>query len=163
MQIIYEPTDLNIIVSEVQKDLAEIISEKKATIEFANLPTVNAVPLQFHQLFSNIIGNSIKYSRKDVPPVIKISAALIPVKNPSVLKCTQCYEIKISDNGIGFEQEYAENIFKLFQRLHGRNEYYGTGIGLAICKKIVENHRGIITAAGKPGEGAVFTILLPAD
>jgi len=164
MQIIYEPTDLNIIVSEVQKDLAELISEKKATIEFENLPTINAVPLQFHQLFSNIIENSIKYSRKNVPPVIKISAALVPAKNHSVLKKSKYYyEIKITDNGIGFEQEYAENIFKLFQRLHGRNEYYGTGIGLAICKKIVENHRGIITAIGKPGEGAVFTILLPAD
>jgi len=161
MQIIYEPTDLNVIVSEVQKDLAEIIAEKNATIEFDNLPTIQAVPLQFQQLFSNIIENSMKYSRENVPPVIKISAAIVPGKVHSLPRSKQWYEINIADNGIGFEQEYAENIFKLFQRLHGRNEYYGTGIGLAICKKIVENHKGTIKATGFPGAGATFTILLP--
>ena len=83
--------------------------------------------------------------------------------NYSFTKSKQCYEITVADNGIGFEQEYAENIFKLFQRLHGRNEYYGTGIGLAICKKIVENHKGIIKATGFPGAGAIFTIILPAS
>lgn len=160
MEIVYEPTDLNLVMREVQKDLAEIIADKKATIEFHDLPTVKAVPLQFQQLFSNIIENSIKYSHDGLPPVIKISAALVPAKNRS-FKSKYCHKISISDNGIGFEQEYAENIFKLFQRLHGRNEYYGTGIGLAICKKIVENHNGVITAAGQPGEGATFDIFLP--
>jgi len=162
MQIIYEPVDLNVIIREVQKDLAEIISEKHATIEFDHLPIIQAVPLQFQQLFSNIIENSIKYSRENVPPVIKISSALVPGKDHSFSKSKMCYKIDIADNGIGFEQEYAENIFKLFQRLHCRNEYHGTGIGLAICKKIVENHKGIITATVYPGKGAIFTIFLPA-
>ncbi|HYK47843.1 MAG TPA: PAS domain-containing protein [Parafilimonas sp.] len=163
MQIIYEATDLNVTISQVQRNLAEMIAEKNATIEFSNLPTIQAVPLQFQQLFSNIIENSLKYSRENVPPVIKISATLVPGKNHPFTKSKQCYEITVADNGIGFEQEYAENIFKLFQRLHGRNEYYGTGIGLAICKKIVENHKGTIKATGFPGAGAIFTIILPAN
>ena len=152
-----EPVDLNAVVTEVKKDLSEIIAEKNATIITENLPVLKVMPFQFHQLFFNIIENAIKYQRKDAFPVVSIKAVMINHMEKAYCKIT------VSDNGIGFEQEYADNIFKLFQRLHGRNEYSGTGIGLAICKKIVENHNGTITAHGEPGEGATFIILIPAD
>ena len=129
---------MNNIVTEVKKDLSEIIAETNATIVTENLPVLKVMPFQFHQLFFNIIGNAIKYQRKDVPPVINIKATPGNAADDPGKKIY--YEIIISDNGIGFEHEYADNIFKLFQRLHGRNEYSGTGVGLAICKKIVENH-----------------------
>ena len=160
-EINLEPVDLNDIVDEVKKDLSEIIAEKNVTIMSENLPVLKVMPFQFHQLFFNLIGNAIKYQRKDVSPVINIKA--IPVTHTDDEGEHRFYKIIISDNGIGFEQEYAKNIFKLFQRLHGRNEYSGTGVGLAICKKIVENHYGTITATGEPGKGAVFTILIPAN
>ena len=160
-EIILEPADLNSIVTEVKKDLSEIITEKNATIITKNLPVLKVMPFQFHQLFFNIIENAIKYQRENVPPVIKVEA--VPVTHATESGEESYYKIIISDNGIGFEQEYADNIFKLFQRLHGRNEYSGTGIGLAICKKIVENHRGTITATSGPGKGSIFTILIPAD
>ncbi len=159
--VVLESTDLNTIIAEVQKDLAEVITEKKVTIIKENLPVLNVMPFQFYQLFFNIIGNAIKYQREDVPPVIHIKAAIINQMEDTGSEVY--YKIIISDNGIGFEQEYADNIFKLFQRLHSRNEYSGTGIGLAICKKIVENHHGTITATGELGKGATFTILIPAD
>lgn len=160
-EIILEPTDLNSIIAEVEKDLAEVIAEKKATIITKNLPVLKVMPFQFHQLFFNIIGNAIKYQRESVPPVIEVEA--VPVTHATETGEKFYYKIIISDNGIGFEQEYADNIFKLFQRLHGRSEYSGTGIGLAICKKIAENHHGTITATSEPGKGSTFTILIPVE
>jgi signal transduction histidine kinase len=145
----------------VKKDLSEIITEKNATIITKNLPVLKVMPFQFHQLFFNIIENAIKYQHENVPPVIEVEA--MPVTHATKSGEESYYKIIISDNGIGFEQEYADNIFKLFQRLHGRSEYSGTGIGLAICKKIVENHHGTITATSEPGKGSIFTILVPAD
>lgn len=158
------PTDLNGIIDEVIYNLNDIIEEKKATIEKADLPKLNVVQVQFYQLFSNIISNALKYSRPHIVPLIKISANIIAadeIKTGTTDKKGKYWKITIADNGIGFDQQYEFKIFELFQRLHGRNEYEGTGIGLAICNKIVHNHNGFIVAAGHPGVGAEFAIYLP--
>ena len=157
-------TDLNLIIDEVKNNLHEIIEEKKVTIETSGLPIVKVIQLQFYQLFSNLIANAIKYSKKDIPPYIKISSIVIPgeaIEQLSPEARTKYWHISITDNGIGFDPQYENKIFELFQRLHGRREYEGTGIGLAICKKIIHNHNGFITASGQPGIGAVFNIYLP--
>ena len=157
-------TDLNGIIDEVIYNLNDIIEEKKAIIEKADLPKLNVVQVQFYQLFSNIISNALKYSRPHIVPLIKISANIIAadeIKTGTTDKKGKYWKITIADNGIGFDQQYEFKIFELFQRLHGRNEYEGTGIGLAICNKIVHNHNGFIVAAGHPGVGAEFTIYLP--
>jgi PAS domain S-box-containing protein len=160
-EIIMVPTDLNTVIEEIKKDLAETIADRKVTIKCSKLPVLRIEPLQFHQLFYNLIENAIKYSRTDVVSKITITSGHIYEKENGI---TSIYHrITVNDNGIGFEQKYAQNIFKPFQRLHGRNEYSGTGIGLAICKKIVENHKGTITATGKPGKGSTFIIELPAE
>ncbi len=163
---VFEKVNLNDLLENAKFDLAQSIEEKEATIKSDSLPTMTVIPFQIQQLFINLIGNSLKYSREKVKPKIKISyqqvtaidEALIP-KNTKEKYC----KITFEDNGIGFEQEYAEKIFILFNRLHNKNEYAGTGIGLAICKKIVENHRGYIFAEGKPNKGAIFTIYLSED
>lgn len=160
-EIILQPTDLNFILEEVKKDITDLIAEKNVTIIHDKLPVLKIMPLQFQQLFLNIIENAIKYSRENVPPVIKITSELFAINENDEAK--NFCRIFIIDNGIGFEQQYAENIFKLFQRLHGRHEYSGTGVGLAICKKIVENHKGTITAVSEPDKGAAFIITIPAD
>ncbi|MDI1255837.1 MAG: CHASE3 domain-containing protein [Flavobacterium sp.] len=163
---IFEMSDLNEILENSKLDLAEIIESKKATIQCLLLPTINVIPFQIQQLFINMIGNSLKYSQTNIPPEINISSEIIQGKNlPKSWKLgadKKFYKITIKDNGIGFEQQYAKTIFTLFQRLHDNNEYSGTGIGLAICKKIVENHKGFITAEGKPNLGCAFTVYLPA-
>ncbi|HEY2726024.1 MAG TPA: ATP-binding protein [Parafilimonas sp.] len=159
-------TSLNTIIEEVKNNLKELLEENNVTIEISALPTVNIVPLLFQQLFSNIIMNSIKYRKPDVDPLIKISADIVTADKMQLQAAIPGYrywKIKISDNGIGFEQQYADKIFDLFQRLHSRSEYGGTGIGLAICKKIVQSHHGFIEAVGKPGIGSTFNIYLPVD
>ncbi|WP_090655799.1 sensor histidine kinase [Parafilimonas terrae] len=157
-QMVLEPTDLNILIQDVKKDLSEVIWEKRAVIVYNQLPTLKVHRLQFHQLFSNLIENAIKYSHSDVNPEIKIETVNFFNKDEK-----EFIRITVEDNGIGFEQQYAADIFKLFQRLHGKSEYSGTGIGLAICKKIVENHNGTITAVGQPGKGSTFIIEMPLD
>ncbi|MGK4568679.1 sensor histidine kinase [Flavobacterium sp. 3HN19-14] len=163
---IFEKTDLNEILEHSKTELAEEIDEKKATIQSLLLPTLNVIPFQIQQLFINLIGNSLKYCQNDVPPVITISSKIVSGKEMpkswKVIPDKKFYKITLEDNGIGFEQQYAKTIFTLFQRLHDNNEYSGTGIGLAICKKIVENHKGFIVADGKPNQGCIFTIFLPA-
>ncbi len=151
----FEPVDLNEVVRDVLGDLEIRIRETKAEIILENLSTIDADNLQMRQVFQNIIGNAIKYYRPGVSPVIKIECQLKKGKDNNFC------EISISDNGIGFDNKYSEQIFGLFQRLHGRNEYEGTGIGLAICKKIVEQHGGNIKASSKEGEGSIFYIKLP--
>jgi two-component system CheB/CheR fusion protein len=142
-----------------------LIEEKKAKIEVANLPTLEAIPFQMNQLFHNLISNSLKFSKEGVSPVIKIDSRKISEKEieryPSLNPTNQYVEITFQDNGIGFEQKYAEQIFTIFQRLHNKEIYSGTGIGLALCKKIIENHQGEIFANSKENEGAVFHIILP--
>ena len=163
---IFEDTSLNDLLENAKIDLAQIIEEKKAKIQNQTLPDLKVIPFQIQQLFINLINNSLKYSKADSAPEIKISCKkVIAADEELISKNTKdkYYKITFKDNGIGFEQEYAEKIFVLFNRLHNKNEYQGTGIGLAICKKIVENHRGFIFAAGKPNFGATFTIYLPEN
>jgi len=154
-------TPLNAIIEEVRNNLSELIEENNVTIEVGELPVLNIIQSQFNQLFSNIIMNAIKYRRQHVDAVIKITADVLELQNQSSTVNNKYWKISIADNGIGFEQQYANKIFELFQRLHGKTEYDGTGIGLAICKKIIQNHNGFIEAIGKPGVGATFAIYLP--
>ena len=155
--------DLNVLLAEVKLDLIEDIKDKKAEIEANILPTLPVDAFQFHQLFTNLISNGIKYSQQGIPPIIKISSGMSSMNETDTKGSNGLYHtITFADNGIGFKQVYAEKIFGLFQRLHPRHEFEGTGIGLAICKKIMQNHDGFIRAKGEPGKGAEFTISLPA-
>ncbi len=159
-----ENTDLNILMEEVFTELKEDIQMTKAVIDITDLCEARIVPFQFRQLMINLLCNALKFTYPGRPPVIKITSGIVesaslpaePVSGYS----TYCH-IAVADNGIGFEQEYAEQIFELFQRLHGREEFTGTGIGLAIVKKIVDNHEGIITAHSQPGKGTRFDIYIP--
>ncbi|HYK44622.1 MAG TPA: PAS domain S-box protein [Parafilimonas sp.] len=158
-----EPTDLNNLLQQVKMDLNEKLTTTSATIETGRLPELNVVPFQFKQLFTNLINNSIKFSRPGVAPHIKIESSITNKLNGAVDAQKKYYHIRITDNGIGFENEYKDQIFGLFSRLHGRAEYEGTGIGLSICKRIIENHNGTIDAEGEPGKGATFNIYLPVE
>jgi signal transduction histidine kinase len=156
-------TDLVSITREVVSDLEARIEQVNGRVEVGELPSVEADPLQVRQLMQNLIGNSLKYNRPDVPPVVSIySHHLIddPAQTPSA-QSGPCCQILVEDNGIGFEEIYSEKIFTIFQRLHGRTEYEGTGVGLAVCRKIVERHGGTITARSTPGKGSTFTVTLP--
>jgi PAS domain S-box-containing protein len=160
----YEKTNLNDLMILVKTELELIIEETKASIDIESLPVIEAIPVQLRQLFNNIIFNAIKFRKPGVDPVIKVTCSkLSPQEKEQYHFRTNnvYYKIIISDNGIGFEQEYAERIFQIFQRLHGKSEYPGSGIGLSICKKIADNHRGLLFADGVPGQGASFTIILP--
>lgn len=159
-----EIVELQSILNDVQTELEEELQSKNGEIIIkSELPEVKAIPFQLKQLLLNLIGNSIKYAKSDVAPVIEVSHSIIdPDKHlQKFLKGKHYHKISIADNGIGFDQQYAHKIFELFERLHQKNDYSGSGIGLAICKKIVENHEGSITAEGKPGVGSTFHIYLP--
>jgi PAS domain S-box-containing protein len=160
----FETVDLSKILYEVLSDLDANIEEKRALIESSPLPVTAVIPFQFHQVFFNLLTNALKFTKPGKNPYILIRSAIIPVERvPGIQKSAAAtyYHISVSDNGIGFPPEQSDRIFEVFQRLHSRDEYKGTGIGLAICKKIVENHNGVIRAEGKPGEGATFHIYLP--
>jgi light-regulated signal transduction histidine kinase (bacteriophytochrome) len=155
-------TDLNVLLEEVKLDLIEIINEKKAEIQSGPLPTLPVEPGQFRQLFTNLISNSLKYSRIGVRPTIKIAYELRSWNDANRSGPSRLYHtLTFTDNGIGFKQEYARKIFDLFQRLHTRSEFDGTGIGLSICRKIMQNHEGFIEATGYLDEGAEFSLYLP--
>lgn len=163
----FEKTNLNEIVKEVLSDLETVIQKQHVKITVAKLPTITAVPTQIRQLFQNIISNSIKFSRAGTTPYIQIVAdtikgASLPEADPKLADKT-FYKIEISDNGIGFDSKFAEEIFIVFKRLHSYHEFEGTGIGLSICKKIVEKHKGFISAESTPGKGSTFTIILPEE
>ncbi len=161
----FETTDLNEIIAEVKEDLKEELGEKHATIEANQLCDADIIPFQFRQLMHNLIGNSLKFSKQNGAPHIQITSEIATgsaLRNPKLSPQNRYCHITVSDNGIGFEQQYGEKIFEVFQRLHGKEEYNGTGIGLSIVKKIVENHNGIITAKGQPNKGATFDIYIPA-
>ena len=167
----FELVDLKDIVEEVKADLKEVIDEKNAVIEFSNLCSVNIIPFQFRQLIYNLLSNALKFSKQDIPPHIVIACSnekgndLISIKSdlPSTkLSLEKSYShISVKDNGIGFDPQFKERIFEVFQRLHGKSEYVGTGIGLAIVKKIVDNHDGIIEATSEVNEGAIFDVYIP--
>ncbi|NUY79437.1 CHASE3 domain-containing protein [Flavobacterium sp. MAH-1] len=160
-----ELTDLNELLNNAKVDMAQAIEEKQALIVSDKLPTIKVTPYQIEQLFVNLISNSIKYARENVRPEIGIIYSLVDAseipdsKKPAGKKF---HKIAFSDNGIGFEPEYKNRIFVLFNRLHDKEQYSGTGIGLAICKKMAESHGGYIFADGRPGQGATFTLYLPA-
>jgi PAS domain S-box-containing protein len=156
---------LQTILEDAMQALEIKIEQKNALIIGESLPEANIVPSQFRQLFQNLLSNSLKFAKDDVQPVVKITSKYISAEETAPYQLAhngRCLRVVFEDNGIGFEEEYAGKIFQIFQRLHGRSHYEGTGIGLAICKKIAEHHGGIIYALGKPNEGSVFTIVLPA-
>ncbi len=161
-----ENTDLGKIVEEVKIELKETIQEKNATIESGEMCEVSIIPFQFHQLFSNLISNSLKFSIPAKPSYIIIKSRVdtgIELNNAMLSPQQRYCHISITDNGIGFDPLYKDRIFEVFQRLHGKEEYAGTGIGLAIVKKIVDNHNGFITATGQLQKGATFDIYIPHD
>lgn len=160
----FETVSLDIILTQVKTELELTIEETGTVINSQPLPRVEAVTLQMKQLFANIINNAIKFRKPDTPPVITIECSLATKEETLQHELTQSdvyYKIQITDNGIGFESEYATRIFQVFQRLHGKAEYPGSGIGLAICKKILEHHKGTIYAENIPDNGARFTFILP--
>lgn len=157
--------DLNEILNEVLYDLEITIEQKKARINSESLPSIKGIPSQIHQLFQNLISNALKFNKSEPLVTIKCKTVkagdiTLPSFNP---KHDSYYEITFQDNGIGFDEKYLEKIFIIFQRLHGRSEYQGTGIGLAICKKILENHSGYITASSKVNQGSTFYVYLPKN
>jgi hypothetical protein len=160
----FEPTDFNQVLSEVKTEFAEVIEQKRIRLSSTDLPVLMAIPFQINQLLTNLIGNAIKYTRDSENPIIditttKLAGGDVPVEERDSNR--NYWRINISDNGIGFDQIYENQIFELFQRLHSRQEYAGTGIGLAICKKIMRNHKGFITAKGQAGTGAIFSVYFP--
>lgn len=159
----FEKTDLNELLENAKQELALSIHEKNAVINSKKLPTTNVIPYQIQQLFINLINNSLKYSKPELNPIITIKCEKVLVSSVSlnVNSDKKYYKISFTDNGIGFEQEFSESIFALFKRLHSKDDVQGTGIGLAICKKIVENHQGAITAEGRLNIGSTFNIYLP--
>jgi PAS domain S-box-containing protein len=163
----FELVNLDLIIESIMSDLEMKIQEVDAEITMSSMPTLNALPTQMQQLFQNLISNALKFVKPNVKASISIGASEADRQEMSLMgvpfKNIKYYKITVKDNGIGFDNEYAEKIFLIFQRLHGRSEFEGTGLGLAICKKIVDNHQGFITAKSELNKGSVFTVYLPDD
>ncbi len=151
----FETVDLNVILQEVLSDLEVAVERVKGRVDVESLPTIQADPSQMRQLFQNLISNGLKFHQKGISPRVKVSASTVTAKS-------LWYEISVSDQGIGFEEKYLDRIFTIFQRLHGKHEYEGTGLGLSVCRRIVERHSGSITARSQLGQGTEFTVTLPA-
>ncbi|MCY7352008.1 MAG: PAS domain-containing protein [Cytophagaceae bacterium] len=165
-QEFFAPVDLNALLAGVCDDLVVTIREKKAKLHVDSLPTLDGETTQLGQLFQNLLSNALKFTRPGVVPVVEVRYQVrrgvdIP-STGGLLPESLYHEFTVTDNGIGFEEQYAERIFEAFQRLHGRSDYAGTGIGLAVVKKVVENHRGGILVRSQPGQGATFSVYLPA-
>ena len=159
-----ESSDINLIIEEVLADMEFEIMEKNAKVQVEKIPKLNVHPRLIKPLFQNLISNSLKYSQKEIAPVVKISAKLDePLKTAHIKSVGKYCRINIEDNGVGFEQEYADQVFAMFKRLHVGAEYNGTGIGLAICKKIVEQHKGFIDVKSVVNKGSTFIISLPVE
>jgi signal transduction histidine kinase len=165
----FEPVDLEKIARTVRGDLDLQIEDVDGTVDIGDLPTVEADPTQIRQVLQNLIGNGLKFHKPDEPPHVQVTAT-VESADPDLQQegrldasCTEMCRLTVADNGIGFEQSHADRIFTPFKRLHGRGEYEGTGMGLAICRRIVERHGGDISVTSTPGEGATFTVLLPVD
>ena len=160
----FEPVDLSDVARLVLSDLEARIQETGGRVDLGPLPTLEAEPTQMRQLLQNLIGNALKYRRKTVPPVVIVRSRVLEPGDAALLshgEPVQFCEITVEDNGIGFEQKYVDRIFAPFERLHGRSEYEGTGMGLAICRKIVERHGGTITARSVPDQGSAFIVTIP--
>ena len=156
--------DLNAVLTEVEEEMSERIVELNAKINSDKLPKILGIEFQLIQLFTNLIGNSLKYTKQNVPPEINISSQIVPfskIDKGLNLSRSSYVVLRFQDNGIGFGAQYKEKIFEIFQRLHSKNEYSGTGLGLAICRKIVNAHNGIIRASSTSGKGSIFTVYLP--
>ena len=158
----FEQVNLNQIAQEVVSDLEGRIEASRAQITVSALPTIEAEPFQMRQLFQNIISNALKYAKKDEPPRVTISAEIVETSSRKNSGIKQ-WQITVEDNGVGFEEQYATQIFGMFKRLHGKDEYEGTGVGLAICKKIVERHDGEISADSHLGLGTTMRVILPEN
>jgi len=158
-------TDLNQVLDNILKDFDLLILEKNATIRKEFLPVMEAIPLQINQLFYNLVGNALKFSKTGISPVITISLRILSPEETenkfNLNRQLSYFEISFKDNGIGFDQQYSDQIFSIFGRLNNRQQYAGTGIGLALCKKIAEHHQGLIHVEAKENDGAVFYVLLP--
>jgi len=161
----FQPVSFQEVIDDVLFDLELTIREKSAKVETDPLPTLSGNRLQLRQLFQNLISNALKFSQPNEPPRVVIRAQPILYQaSPDPAAAEQPYwQIDITDNGIGFDEKYLDRIFQIFQRLHGKASFSGTGIGLAICKKVVENHHGTLLARSQPGQGSTFTILLPSE
>jgi len=160
----FEKISIGKCIESVIADLEVKIEETKTVITCDKFPEIEAYPSQIKQLFNNLIGNGIKFRKADTAAIIRITCSPVDESdflNHPLIKGTDYVKITVQDNGIGFEQEFSEKIFMIFQRLNGKAEYSGSGVGLAICKKIVDNHHGFIYANSEPEKGATFTILLP--
>lgn len=153
----FSQINLTVIAKEVVVDLETLVKATEGTIEIAELPLIEADPLQMRQLLQNLIGNALKFHRIGIPPRVRISAEVRVDPQTDEEQCL----LMVEDNGIGFDEKYLDRIFIVFQRLHGRGEYEGTGIGLAVVRKIVERHRGTITARSTVGNGSTFLVTLP--
>lgn len=156
--------NLNETIQDIESDLELLITQKSAVIQKEELPTLKAIPLQMHQLFYNLVNNALKFTSPHRSPVVRITGTLLP--SQTILEWAlspdmRYHYLTVSDNGIGFEQEFKDRIFVLFKRLHSQQTFQGTGVGLALCKKVVENHQGRIWAESQPGQGATFHIVLP--
>ena len=164
----FEQVNLTEVINSVWSDLKFNVQQLDAEISTDDMPTVEANSSQMHQLFQNLISNALKFQKKDIPLRISISASVVFGKAAmkegiNLLPEKKYWRIRVADNGIGFNNQYLDKIFLIFQRLHGRSEYEGTGIGLSICKKICEQHKGDLSGHGIEGEGATFTIYLPKE
>ncbi len=156
------------VVREALLDLELLVEETRAVVDIGPLPTVEGDAMQLGQLFQNLLANALKFHQENVAPVIRINSQLVALKDvPAsvrpVQQAPQYHRIDVADNGIGFDEKYLDRIFQVFQRLHSKSEFAGTGIGLAICEQVAANHGGAITAISQPGQGATFSIYLPAQ
>jgi PAS domain S-box-containing protein len=160
----FVPVDLGRVAKEVLSDLEVLVEKNRAQVELGELPTIDADPMQMHQLLLNLIGNALKFQPPGGTPRVKVSGRILdqsPLSETRSHSGQRC-ELYVEDNGIGFEEQYTEKIFAVFQRLHGRNEYEGSGIGLAVCRRITDRHHGKILARSQLGKGSTFIITLPA-
>lgn len=160
----FVPVDLNEVARQVADDLSPRLESTHGTIELGDLPTLTADAQQMYQMMQNLLGNAVKFHKPDLPPLVKVSSEVLPASTESDaegLESEARYLIRIEDNGIGFDEKYTDRIFTVFQRLHGKDKYEGTGIGLAVVRKIVERHGGMIVASSSPGKGATFLVTLP--
>ena len=160
----FSTVNLSEVAREVVSDLEARIEQVKGRVEVGPLPVIEAEPLQMRQLMQNLIGNALKFRRPEEPPVVNVNAQVINGTRPRAgdgAPEEPMVQLSVADNGIGFDEKYLDRIFNVFQRLHTRNEYEGTGMGLAITRKIVLFHGGEITAKSKPGHGSTFIATLP--